>query len=177
MDDLLVEFDAKDLSELRNLLTKGKNKNSILQVTEDILVSMGITSIEQWQEAIKDKNLAELFSHESTPTTDMFVYVQSLIKQAKENVIKHLETLDNYDLALLDDSTAPTVLAGILKDGESISIVVRPAYDGEVIVYYGSERDILDYENSELWIDDGKEPRKISLGHILKSANIVKFPV
>jgi hypothetical protein len=74
-------------------------------------------------------------------------------------------------------TTAPTILAGIKKDGQDISIVARPAYEGEVIIYYGSERDILDYEPSELWIDDGVDPRKISLGHILKKAQIIKFPI
>ncbi len=77
----------------------------------------------------------------------------------------------------MDTTTAPTTLAGVLKDGKEISIIVRPAYNNEVIIYYGSERDILDYEPSELWIDDDTDPRQITLGHILKSANIIKFPV
>ena len=98
-------------------------------------------------------------------------------KQAKQNILQYLRTLTNYDLSQLDDSTATTILAGIKKYGQDISIVARPAYAGEVIIYYGSERDILDYEPSELWVDDGITPRKISLGHILKKAQIVKFPI
>jgi len=178
LDDLLKDCNAKDIDELRELIAKGQsNINSLLPITQEILVSMGISSLEEWAEAIKDKNLADLFSHESTPTTDMFLYVQSLIKQAKDNIIEYLKTLPNYDLTFLDDSTAPTILAGVLKDGQEIYIVTRPAYAGEVIIYYGSERDVLDYEPSELWIDDSISPRKISLGHILKKANIVKFPI
>jgi hypothetical protein len=178
MDDLLKEYQAKNINELRELIVKGQSHdNSLLPITQNILVSMGISSIDEWAEAIKDKNLAELFSHESTPTTDMFVYVQSLIKQAKQKIIEYLSTLSDYDLSGLDENTAPTVLAGIQKDGREISIVIRPAYNAEVIIYYGSERDILDYEPSELWIDDGKLPRQITLGHILKKAKIIKFPV
>lgn len=178
LSDLLKDFQVKDLNELRELITKGQeNQSNLLPVTEKILVSMGISSVEEWIEAIKDKDLAALFSHESTPTTDMFVYVQSLIRKAKQNIIAYLETLPNYDLSQLDETTAPTILAGISKGGEHISIVARPAYNGEVIIYYGSERDILDYEPSELWIDDGVAPRKISLGHILKRAQIIKFPI
>jgi hypothetical protein len=137
---------------------------------------MGITSVEEWEEALKDKDLAVLFSYQSTPTTDMFVYVQSIIKQAKARIIAHLRTLPNYDLSEMDE-TAPTVLAGIRKDGRDLTVVVRPAYDGEVIIYYGSERDVLDYEESELWIDDGKIVRKVTLGHILKTTQIRRFPV
>ena len=125
---------------------------------------------------MKDKDLALLFSHQSTPTTDMFVYVQSIIKQAKARIIAHLRTLPNYDLSEMDE-TAPTVLAGIRKDGRDLTVVVRPAYDGEVIIYYGSERDVLDYEDSELWIDDGKSVRQVTLGHILKTTQIRRFPV
>jgi hypothetical protein len=178
---LLKQYNVNDLQQLRDLLDNQSNsfvkQNSLLPVTEEILANMGISSLEEWQDAIKDKDLSSLFSHKSTPTTDMFVYVQSLIQRAKENIIEYLQTLSDYNLDDLDDNTAPTILAGIIKDGKPISIVARPAYNGEVIIYYGSERDILDYEPSELWIDDGIKPRMISLGHLLKKAQIVKFPV
>ena len=177
LEELMSELNISEISEIRNLIEKGQKQKSILPITENILTSMGITSLEEWQDAIKDKNLSELFSHESTPTTDMFVYVQSLIEKAKKNVIKVLTNLPEYNLDNLDTSTAPTVLAGVFKGDKEISIIVRPAYNNEVIIYYGSERDILDYEPSELWIDDDIDPRQITLGHILKSSNIVKFPV
>ncbi|KAB8155984.1 hypothetical protein EZY14_001860 [Kordia sp. TARA_039_SRF] len=177
LEELMSELNISEISEIRNLVENGQKEKSILPVTENILMSMGITSLEEWQDAIKDKKLSELFSHESTPTTDMFVYVQGLIEKAKKNVIEVLSNLQEYNLDNLDTSTAPTVLAGVLKGDKEISIIVRPAYNDEVIIYYGSERDILDYEPSELWIDDDVDPRQITLGHILKSSNIVKFPV
>lgn len=178
LSEMLNEFDVKNIDELRSLIKKSSSDTSeLLPVTQKLLLSMGISSPEEWAVAIKDKNLADLFSHESIPTTDMFVYVQGLIKEAKKNIISHLKTLDNYDLSNLDESTAPTILAGIQKDNQDISIVARPAYDGEVIIYYGSERDILDFENAELWVDKGYVQKKITLGHILKKAQIVKFPI
>jgi hypothetical protein len=122
LQDLLTEYNVKDLSQIRELIAMGQEKSrSILPITENILVSMGISSIEDWQEAIKDKNLEELFSHESTPSTDMFVYVQSLIEKAKQNITNTLLSLPEYDLSNIDLTTAPTILAGILKDGKEIS--------------------------------------------------------
>jgi hypothetical protein len=76
------------------------------------------------------------------------------------------------------EELATTVLAGIKKDGLSIHIVIRPSDNGEVIVYYSSEKDTLDYANAELWIDNGiEEPRHLTLGKILKTTGINKIPV
>ncbi len=137
-----------------------------MPITEEILVSMGINSPEEWAKALEDKDLQEIFSHDSIPTTEMFVFAQALIAKAKRNIIAYLETLEEYDLSEMDDQTATTILAGIFKNNQPITIVFRPAYNNEVIVYYGSERDTLDYEASELWVDDGLEVKQITLGHI-----------
>jgi hypothetical protein len=143
LGELLAEYDVKTVQDLRSVLAIRAGTSNLLPVTQEIIARMGITSVEEWVEALKDKDLAVLFSHQSTPTTDMFVYAQSLIKQAKQSIIAHLRTLPKYDLGELDE-TAPTVLAGIRKDGRPLMIVARPAHDGEVIIYYGSERDVLD---------------------------------
>lgn len=176
LGDLLAEYKVKNVQELRNKLAKQPGPSELLPVTQEIIARMGITSVDEWVEALKDKDLALLFSHQSAPTTDMFVYAQSIIKRAKERIIEHLRTLPNYDLREIDE-TAPTVLAGIRKDGRPLMIVARPAHDGEVIIYYGSERDVLDFENSELWVYDGTRARRVTLGHILKTTQIRRFPV
>lgn len=178
LDDLLSEFNVTNADSLRALIERGADESNrgLLPVTQEIILSMGITSIEEWEEALRDKNLKELFSHNSVPSHDMFVYAQTHIKKAKDAIIDYLEELDEYDLSNMEE-TATTILAGILKSGKEISIVTRPAYNSEVIIYYGSEKDVLDYEDSELWVDDGFDIQRITLGHILKSAQIRKFPI
>jgi len=106
----------------------------------------------------------------------MFVLAQSLIRKAKKRVVDHLLTLEEYDLSEMDE-TALTVLAGVKKDGREVTIVVRPAYDGTVIIYYQSERDVLDFVDHELWVDTGDDVRRITFGHILKTTDIRRFPV
>ena len=177
---LLAEFNAENISSLRELIQAGKEgtRNSLLPITQNLLASMGITSPEEWEKAMQDKDLAALFAHESTPNTEIFMYVQTLISTARDRIIEYLKTLPEYDMTAVNHSTAATILSSITKNGIDISIVARPAYDNYVIIYYPSERDILDYETSELWVDDGTDaPRKISMGHIFKKASIVKFPV
>jgi hypothetical protein len=178
LNNLLTKFNVSSTAELQELLEKGSSgASTLLPITQEILASMGITSPADWAKALEDKDLRALFAHDSTPTTEMFVFAQSLIAEAKKNVIAHLKTLKEYDLDLMDDQTAATVLAGILKNEQTISIVFRPAYNNEVIIYYGSERDTLDYVPSELWVDTGEEVKQITLGHIIKVSEINKFPI
>lgn len=181
LDDLLKEFKVTDTAALKELLSQTSQRENtpseLLPITEEIILSMGITSIDDWKKALEDSDLKALFAHNSVPSHDMFIYAQTHIEKAKKAVIEHLRTLPEYDLTELDEETATTILAGIYKHNQPISIVVRPAYNNEVIIYYGSERDVLDYEPSELWIEDLAGVRSISLGHILKTAQIRKFPI
>lgn len=178
LDDLFTRFNVTTAEELHELLErKTENSPSLLPITEEILASMGINSPEDWAKALEDKNLQQLFAHDSVPSRETFVLAQTLIAQAKKSVMEHLETLEEYDLSQMDDQTAKTVLAGVRKNGQLLDIVFRPAYNNEVIIYYGSERDTLDYMPSELWVDDGLEVRQITLGHIIKVSQIQKFPI
>jgi hypothetical protein len=176
LSELLSEYKVKNVAELRAVIEKHAASSQLLPVTQEIIASLGITSVEEWTKALEDKNLAALFSHESTTTPEMFVLAQSLIRKAKKSVVDHLLTLDEYDLSEMDE-TALTVLAGIKKDDRDVTVVVRPAYDGTVIIYYQSERDVLDFVDHELWVDTGDDVRRITFGHILKTTDIRRFPV
>lgn len=180
LDELLQEFDVSNISSLRQILQANKTHSFVDQrqkITQETLASLGITSVEELDEALKDSNIADKFIHTSTPSVEMFQFVQRLIKRAKTNVIEHLKTLPAYDCNDIEE-LATTVFGGIKKDGLMIHIVVRPSDNGVVIVYYGSERDILDYENAELWIDNGRDnPSHLTLGKILKNTGINRIPV
>lgn len=176
LKQLLSHFEVKTVDELRTVIEKQTGAAKLLPITQEIIASLGITSFAEWTKALEDKNLAALFSHKSTATSEMFIYAQSLIKKAKERVIAHLSTLDGYDLSEMDE-TAVTILAGVKKDGRDVTIVFRPAYDGTVIIYYQSEKDVLDYEDHELWVDTGANVRRITFGHILKTTQIRRFPI
>lgn len=178
--DLLKEFGAKDVSELKSMLQLAQNASTVIskiQITQDTLVSLGVTSLQELEEALKDKDLAAKFVHTSSPSIEMFRYVQGLIARSKSNIINHLRTLPDYDCNDIEE-LATTVIGGIKKEGLSMHIVVRPSDNGEVIVYYRSEKDTLDYANAELWIDNGRDvPRQLTLGKILKTTGINRIPV
>jgi hypothetical protein len=183
LSTLMEEYDITDLSKLEGVLNANKIQNLVNQheqITKETLASLGVTSIEEWEEALKDKDIAAQFNHISTPTKEMFKYAHKYINRAKTNVIEYLKTLPSYDCSELEE-VATTVIGGIKKDGLNIHVVIRPSDNGEVILYYNSEKDTLDYideTNAELWIDDGvNDPRHLTLGKILKTTGITRIPV
>src|SRR6185503_8798831 len=105
---------VKNVRELRAVIDKHAASSQLLPVTQQIIASLGITSVEEWTKALEDKNLSALFSHTSATTPEMFLLAQSLIKKAKKRVVDHLMELDEYDLTEMDE-TALTVLAGVKK--------------------------------------------------------------
>ncbi|MEG3894099.1 MULTISPECIES: sacsin N-terminal ATP-binding-like domain-containing protein [unclassified Microcoleus] len=180
LTNLLKDFGANDVSDLRKKLELAQNistNNSKIQITEQTLVSLGVKSLKELEEALKDNDFASQFIHTSTPTEEMFIYAQGLISRAKTNVIEYLKKHPKYACEEWQE-LAPTVIGGIKKDGLPIYVVVRPSDNREVIVYYSSEKDILDNPYAELWIDNGvDEPRHLTLGKILKITGINRIPV
>ncbi|HEU5378255.1 MAG TPA: hypothetical protein VFV38_22765 [Ktedonobacteraceae bacterium] len=178
--EIMEKFGVSDPASLEQILLINSTQNLIeqrQQITQETLVSLGVTSVEELEEALKDKNIAGEFIHTSTPSIEMFRHVQRLISRAKENVIRYLQTLPDYDCSGMEE-LATTVIGGIKKEELMIHVVVRPSDNGEVIVYYTAEKDTLDYENAELWIDNGRDtPRHLTLGKILKNTGISRIPV
>jgi hypothetical protein len=115
---LLDEFKAGDISELKTMLRLAQNvlsdDTNKIEVTQEILLSLGVTSIDELEEALQDKGIAAQFMHTSTPTVEMFLTVQRLIERAKNNVIKHLKSLEDYDCTDIEE-LATTVIGGIKK--------------------------------------------------------------
>jgi hypothetical protein len=179
--NLLQEFSINSISDLKNVLKLSQNvladDSNKIEITQEILLSLGVTSIGELEQALQNLDISAQFIHTSTPTVEMFLSVQSLIERAKNNVIKHLISLPDYDCAEWEE-LATTVIGGIKKDGLPIYVVVRPSDNGEVIVYYSSEKNTLDLSNAELWIDNGNDkPRHLTIGEILKKTHISRIPV
>lgn len=87
---------------------------------------------------------------------------------------------DDYDCEDLEDDTTDTgtIIVGVKKKNIPIQIVARPSDNSEVILYYSSEKDTLDNDDSELWVDNGiKDPHILTLGRILKSTGINRIPI
>ncbi len=83
--------------------------------------------------------------------------------------------MDEYDCNETEE-IAPTVIGGIKKNNIEIYIVIRPSDNGIVIIYYNSEKDILEEDGAELWIDNGLSiPMHLTLGRVIKRIGINKI--
>ncbi len=171
------DYNVTSLEELKTVLENSSTRYHKAEITQDDLAGLGVTSMDELEEALKDRDLAALFNHTSRPNANMFLYAQQLIERSKQNIIEYLKNHKDYDCTDIDE-LATTVLGGIKKKGVDVHIVIRPSDNGQVIVFYSSEKDTLDYANAELWIDNGKDnPRHLTLGTILKTTGINKIPV
>lgn len=182
LDKLMSDYNISDMSELRHRLSLTQDENNTNEglkkvITEDVLISLGISTKEELDEALKDPEISSRFKHESAHTQEMFVYAHGILERAKNNIISHLKSLQDYDCSDVEE-TAPTIIAGIYKKGIPIQIVARPSDNGEVIIYYSSEKDTLDCEDSELWVDNNiRKPHIVTLGRVLKTTGIEKIPI
>jgi len=187
IDELMQEHGIENIEDLRKQLSRLKEignetppSNEVpekINITPEILASLGITSQAEFEVAFKDPWLQAQFYHTSNPSSNSYDYAQRLIERAKANIEAFLRSHPDYDCTDLEE-TATTVLGGIVKNGVTIDVVTRPSDNGEVIFYYSSEKDTLDTDTAELWVDNGQsDPHILTLGRILKSTGINRIPI
>jgi len=123
------------------------------------------------------KELSEDFHEDSLHHFERKKYIQSLIPRAVDNVLKHLNTLPEYDCTAAD-VIAESVIGGITKNGNDIKVVARPSDNDKIRLYYDSEFDVLEYVDAEIWYEDGiTPPKQFTLGQLLKMTEINKIPI
>lgn len=180
-DVLLEKYGIKDTSTLEKILKdRNSNKINVTQkenITEDLLIQSGIYSDESLEAAMGNSFFSENFLHSSDSNKFKFDYVKEILERSKNNVLTHLRSKKEYDLDSILEIDKTIYL--IKKNDEEIYIIIRPSDYEQVILYYESEKDILDYEKDwELWVEDGvNQPQKVTFGKILKLTGINKIPL
>ena len=181
-ESLLTRFGVKDENGLEELLKKvqqieDSEKEESIEITQNLLAQYGIATEKGLKDAIERGVFGESFVHTSGQFDGYFDYVQGILERSKNNVLKHLREHKDYDLSDIDE-IAPTVFV-VKKHDEEIYLIVRPSDGEQVIIYYQSEFDILDYERDwELWVENGiDEPEKLTFGKILKRTGMNKIPL
>lgn len=194
LDDILAEQDVT-IEDIARLVKKHNLKALIEKLEGDtqneepepqtpdeiqaILIQLGITSEKELIRALADRSIAKRFQHipSNEVSVEMFEYVMELIQRSKENVRTFLQAKPDYDTSGWHE-TSITVISGVKKHAQPVTIVVRPSDGGQVIFYYGVEKDALEQPNAELWTHSGQtEPQHLTLGKIIKRNNITRIEV
>lgn len=181
-DDLMKKYNIQDAKDLEKVLmtysqeseNAGEEK---IEISEELMIQYGISSIEEFEKAKELNIFKENFVHISVIDKSKFEYVKSILERAKKAVFEHLATLREYDITYSVEVT--NTIFVIKKQGKEIVLITRPSDYEQVILYYGAERDILDYEKEyELWVEDGiTKPQQITFGKMLKLTGINKIPL
>lgn len=188
-------FGLKGYEEKLEFLLREDDENEIKEYFKNENITLPVQSIvtKKEYEAFKEeaittlntneaefdviKKISDNFYHTSDSSIEKLEHVHKLLKRSKDNIIKHLKTLNEYNCDDVDNH-ALTVLSGITKNEKDIFIIPRPSDNGQVILFYSSEYDVLEYADAELWYEDGKTtPKKLTLGKILKDTKINRIPV
>ncbi|WP_272149732.1 sacsin N-terminal ATP-binding-like domain-containing protein [Tenacibaculum aiptasiae] len=127
-------------------------------------------------EVTQDK-ISPDFYHIPKSEYDKLNYAKAIIKRAVINVIEYLKTHSEYDCSNHYE-IAESIVGGITKNGNEITVVARPSDEDFILLYYTSEFDVLEYVDAELWCEDGfSPPKQITLGQLLKKTGINRIPV
>lgn len=181
-DEIMDKFNIQDISSLEKILETNfskivGNQTDKQSLTNEILIQLGIFSQSELDAAFNDKVFSDNFMHISEQNPIKFDFVEQIIDRSITNVFKHLRTMSEYDVSAREE-IAKTIFS-VTKNDEDIYLIIRPSDYDKIIIYYDSEKDLLDYEKDcELWVDDGKSPpQKITFGKILKITGLNKIPL
>jgi hypothetical protein len=177
--NILSRYGVSGVEELEKILSRITDKTDTdkIEISREILAQWGISTLEELERALANNILDHNYIYTSNGTTEIFIYVQEILERSKNNILIHLNTLAEYDI----ENVIPisNTIFIVKKNSEEIYIIARPSDYSQIIIYYDSEIDILDYEKDcELWIEDGKNtPEKITFGKILRLTGVNKIPL
>ncbi|OBY77666.1 histidine kinase [Paenibacillus sp. KS1] len=179
-NDVLKKFGVSGVQELEMILSRSDIENSsnkTVEISKELLAQWGISTEEDLKRALANNILNAEFIHDSKISLEMFSYVNEILERSKKKIIDFLSEQSDYDVSDLME-ISKTIFV-IKKHNTEIYLIARPSDYGQIILYYDSELDVLDYEKDcELWVEDGEsDPQKITFGKILKLTGVNKIPL
>jgi hypothetical protein len=183
-DEVLKKYNVANISELATILAAnvavGAHNSETVSISKELLAQWGIASEEELSRALSNNVFGNGQIHKSTSTTEMFNYVKNILNRARDNIIKYLSEHDDYEFDKDNLTFLANTIFRVRKFGHEIYIIARPSDYEQVILYYDTEIDLLDFDKDcELWVEDGIDPtpKKITLGRILKLTGVNKIPL
>ena len=185
LDDILKKHNIQDINRLEEILNKNYDVISSMssdekeEISEELLIQSGIYTEEALNTALSTNIFRGNFVHNSERDEIKFRYVTEILERSKKNVIDYLKLNPEFGYDFSEMIELDKTIFLIKKHGSEMYLIVRPSDYKQVILYYDSEKDILDYEKDwELWVENGHDdPEKITFGKMLKLTGINKIPL
>jgi len=148
------------------------------EISQEQVPEQNIHSIAGFENGIDEGRVPlEEFFYTSISDYKRLRHAEKIVLRAVYNVLKYLKEFPDYNCTHAFQ-IASSIIGGITKNGNEITIVARPSDGGEVLPYYTSEFDVLEYVDAEFWCEDGiNAPLQITLGQLLKKTGINRIPI
>ncbi|MCI6889410.1 MAG: hypothetical protein MR836_04435 [Ruminococcus sp.] len=175
------EDTIKKLEIANQVETAMENNNLSMDQLDSIISSIG----ELAQLLNEDKELPEeakkLLKHITSHSPYSAQRVQEMIERSIGNVYDELKKNPKYSVSeTLEEwknGRASNTVFFAKKESNDIRIIVRPRDYNKVIFFEETEFDAVDDYEYELWTDDGKSVKQITLKDLLKTTGITCFPL
>ncbi|KGA21945.1 transcriptional regulator [Pectobacterium brasiliense] len=171
IEEIQKYFSQEDITIPEEILSQHAHKNKNL-------INQTITSISGTKSslAIHEKVSSE-YLHMSKADLEKFRYTKSIISRSMASILRYLSAHNDYDCTNHYEIT-DSIIGGIKKNGHEIAIVARPSDNNQVILYDGSEFDVLSHADAEFWHEDGETPpRQIRIGQLITQLDINRIPI
>ena len=174
-NDILKKYGVSGMQELEIILSRPdieSNSREAVEISKELLAQWGIATEDDLSRALANNVLGADFIHNSKIDFEMFSYVKEILARSQKNIIEYLSKQPEYDVS--DYIEISKTIFIVKKHNTQIYVIARPSDYGQIILYYESELDVLDYEKDcELWVEDGESnPQKITFGKILKLTGV-----
>lgn len=183
-DEVLKKYNVSDINQLATILASrsatATPDDTTISISKELLAQWGIASEEELRKALANNIFGSAPIHQSQSDPDVFKYVIKILDRAKKNIIDYLYKHEDYTFDKENIQFVANTIFRVNKLGHEIYIIARPSDFDQVILYYDTEIDLLDFDKDcELWVESEAEPipKKITLGRILKLTGVNKIPL
>lgn len=183
-DEVLKKYNVADINELTAILASHSSayvsESETISISKELLAQWGIASEEELCKALSKNVFGSAQIHQSTNSAELFSYVKNILNRSRINIVNFLYAHEDYEFDKDNLQFIANTIFRVRKLGQEIYIIARPSDFEQIILYYDTEIDLLDFDKDcELWVENGTDPtpKKITLGRILKLTGVNKIPL
>lgn len=134
-------------------------QSETISISKELLAQWGIASEEELLRALSNNVFGSAQIHQSTNSAELFSYVKNILNRSRINIVNFLYAHDDYEFDKDNLQFIANTIFRVRKLGQEIYVIARPSDFQQIILYYDTEIDLLDFDKDcELWVENGVDP-------------------